>query len=172
MASCPDECPNLRLFLAKLMFMSLNREQSCSPHKRGKFVSSQLDNSFGPGFTILLLNPWDRGLDRTRGKCHSCLFRQLHFCEAQLLSCALNTPIGSGPSADKEGDLHILWILLEFRQEVRSIVSPQFLCSACPEAEFRHQNGSKHIRGICVRLIDGKAQTFRDLGRHNLIGSH
>lgn len=173
MASCPDECPNLCLFSAKLMFMSLNREWSCLPHKRGKFVSSQPDNSFGPGFTMLLLNPrtWGRDLDRTRGKCHSFLFRQLHFCEAQLLGCALNTPIGSGPLADKEGDLHILWILLEFRQEARNIVSPQFLCSACPEAEFRHQNGSKHIRVICVGIIDGKAQTLRDLGRHNLTGA-
>lgn len=108
MASCPDECPNLSLFLAKLMFMSLNREQSCFFHRRGKFVISQLANSFGPGFTILLLNneAWGRGLDRTRGKYHSCLFRQLHFCEAQSLSCALNVPIGSGPLADKERDFY------------------------------------------------------------------
>lgn len=76
MASCPDECPNLSLFLAKLMFMSLNRELSCSLHRRGEFVISQLDNYFGPGFTILLLNhqTWGRGLDRTRGKYHSCIF--------------------------------------------------------------------------------------------------
>lgn len=159
MASCPDECPNLSL--AKLMFMSLKREQVCSPHKRGKFMIFHLNNGFGPGFTILLLNHRTccRGLDKARGKYHSSLLRRFHFCEARLLRCSLNISIGSGPLADKE-DLYILWILLEFRQEVRSMVSPQFICSACPEAEFRHQNGSEHTRGICVRLIDGKAQTI------------
>lgn len=51
-ASCPDERLNLSLFLAKLVFMSLNREYSHSAHERGKFVFSQLEEGFEPGFTI------------------------------------------------------------------------------------------------------------------------
>lgn len=46
---------------------------------------------------------------------------------------------------------------VEFRQQIRSIVSQQFSHWAHPEAEFKHQNGSKHIRRVCVtNLLKGK----------------